>query len=54
MAPARVRYAIFHRYWFNDENWQDVLTRLKTAEPYMRLLYDGEGTRLYEVVGFPP
>jgi hypothetical protein len=54
MAPAKVRYAIFHRYWFNDENWQDVLTRLKTAEPYVRLLYDGEGTRLYEVVGFPP
>ena len=54
LAPIKVRYAVFHRYWFNDENWQDVLTRLKNAEPYMRLLYDGEGTRLYEIVGFPP
>jgi hypothetical protein len=54
LAPITVRYAVFHRYWFNDENWQDVLTRLKNAEPYMRLLYEGEGTRLYEIVGSPP
>jgi hypothetical protein len=54
LAPMNVRYAVFHRYWFNDENWQDVLMRLKQAEPYLRPLYADEGTRLYEIVGFPP
>jgi hypothetical protein len=54
LAPMRVRYAIFHRYWFNDENWLDVLTRLKQAESYLRPLYVDDGTRLYEIVGTPP
>jgi len=49
-----VRYAIFHRYWYNDPNRGDVVARLKEFEPYVRQLYDGENTRLYEIVGSPP
>ena len=26
----------------------------KEFEPYLRPIYMGEGTRLYEIVGFPP
>jgi hypothetical protein len=54
LAPGKVRYAVFHRYWFNDENWRDVLTRIKNSQTYLRLAYEDEGTRLYEIVGFPP
>jgi len=54
LGRNRVRYALFHRYWYNDENWQDVVTRLNEFEPYLRPLYDGENTRLFEIVGFPP
>ena len=49
----RVRYAVFHRYWYNDENWRDVTARLCEFEPYLRMLYEDEGTRLYEIVGAP-
>ena len=49
-----MRYALFHRYWYNDENWSDVVRRLKEFAPYLRLRYEGENTRLYEIVGFPP
>jgi len=54
LASHHVRYAIFHRYWYNDPNWGDVVARLKEFEPYVRQLYDGENTRLYEIVGSPP
>jgi hypothetical protein len=54
LEPGRVRYAIFHMYGYNSENRNDVLTRLKEFEPYLRLLYIDETTRLYEIVGFPP
>jgi hypothetical protein len=53
LEPNKVRYAIFHRYWYNDENWKDVVARLNEFAPYLRPLYDGENTRLYEIVGFP-
>lgn len=49
-----VRYAIFHRYWYNDENWNDVVARLAEFQAFLRPLYDGENTRLYEIVAFPP
>ena len=48
-----VRYAVFHRYWYNDENWRDVKTRLREFHPYLRRLYVDEETRLYEIVGAP-
>jgi len=48
-----VRYAVFHRYWYNDENWRDVKARLREFHPYLRQLYVDEGTRLYEIVGAP-
>lgn len=54
LEPNRVRYAIFHMYWYNLENTRDVLTRLKEFEPYLRPIYIDAGTRLYEIVGFPP
>ena len=54
LSSYHVRYAVFHRYWYNDPNWNDVLMRVKEFEPYLRPLYDGENTRLYEIVGFPP
>jgi hypothetical protein len=41
-------------YWYNAENQRDVFTRLKEFEPYLRPLYADEGTRLYEIIGFPP
>jgi len=54
LEPNRVRYAVFHMYGYNTENRNDVLTRLKEFEPYLRPLYQDESTRLYEIVGFPP
>ncbi len=54
LEPNRVRYAVFHMTGYNAENRNDVLTRLKEFERYLRPLYMDEGTRLYEIVGFPP
>ena len=54
LEPGRVRYAVFHMYGYNTENRNDVLTRLREFEPYLRPLYMDETTRLYEIVGFPP
>jgi hypothetical protein len=54
LEPNKVRYAVFHMYWYNPENQRDVLARLKEFEAYLRPLYVDEGTRLYEIVGFPP
>jgi hypothetical protein len=54
LEPNRVRYAVFHMYGYNTENRNDVLTRLKQFEQYMRPLYVDQYTRLYEIVGFPP
>jgi hypothetical protein len=54
LEPNHVRYAVFHRYWYNDENWRDVVTRLKEFEKYLRPIYDGENTCLYEIVEYPP
>ena len=54
LEPNHVRYAVFHMNGYNTENRNDVLTRLKQFEPYLRPLYMDETTRLYEIVGFPP
>ena len=54
LEPNRVRYAVFHMNGYNTENRNDVLTRLKEFERYLRPLYMDEATRLYEIVGFPP
>jgi hypothetical protein len=54
LEPNRVRYAVFHMYGYNTQNRNEVLARLKQFEPYLRPLYMDEGTRLYEIVGFPP
>ena len=54
LEPNAVRYAVFHMNGYNTENRNDVLTRLKEFEPYLRPLYSDETTRLYEIVGFPP
>jgi hypothetical protein len=54
LEPNKVRYAVFHMYWYNAENQRDVFARLKEFEAYLRPLYVDEGTRLYEIVGFPP
>jgi hypothetical protein len=54
LEPNAVRYAVFHMYGYNAENRNDVLTRLKEFERYLRPLYMDETTRLYEIVGFPP
>ena len=54
LEPNRVRYAVFHMNGYNAENRNDVLTRLKEFERYLRPLYMDEATRLYEIVGFPP
>ena len=50
----RVRYAVFHLYGYNDENRNEVFARLKEFDQYLRSLYMDDGTRLYEIVGFPP
>ncbi len=54
LEPNRVRYAVFHMNGYNQENRDDVLTRLKGFERYLRPLYMDDKTRLYEIVGFPP
>jgi hypothetical protein len=54
LEPNRVRYAVFHMYGYNTQNRNEVLARLTQFEPYLRPLYMDEGTRLYEIVGFPP
>jgi hypothetical protein len=54
LEASKVRYVIFHMYWYNDDNRRDVLQRLEEFEPYLRPIYAGEGTRLYEIVSFPP
>jgi hypothetical protein len=54
IEPLKVRYAVFHMYGYNQENRQDVMTRLKALERYFRPIYIDEATRLYEIVGFPP
>jgi hypothetical protein len=54
LGARHVRYAVFHKYWYNDPNWHDVTARLKEFEAYLRLLYADDGTRLYEIVGVPP
>jgi hypothetical protein len=54
LEPNNVRYAVFHMYGYNTENRNDVLTRLKQFEQYLRPLYVDEYTRLYEIVAFPP
>jgi hypothetical protein len=54
LGARRVRYAVFHKYWYNESNWHDVTARLKEFAPYLKPLYADEGTRLYEIVGTPP
>ena len=54
LEPDRVRYAVFHMYGYNTENRNDVLTRLKEFDVYLRPLFMDDQTRLYEIVGFPP
>ena len=54
LEPDRVRYAVFHLYGYNTENRNDVLTRLKEFNQYLRPMYADDQTRLYEIVGFPP
>jgi hypothetical protein len=54
LGQEHVRYAVFHRYWYNDENWRDVTSRMMEFEAYLRPLYADEGTQLYEIVGSPP
>jgi hypothetical protein len=41
-------------YGYVESNRRDVEERLKSLQQYFRLLYEGEGTRLYEITGFPP
>ena len=54
LQPGRVRYAIIHRYWYTDETWATVVPRMREFAPYLRAIYKGEGTELYEITGFPP
>src|SRR5262249_4337546 len=54
LAARRVRYAVFHRHWYNHDNWRDVTARLKEFEPYLNRVYADHETRLYEIVGTPP
>jgi hypothetical protein len=53
LEPNAVRYAVFHMNGYNTENRNDVLARLKEFEPYLRPLYMGDTTRLYEIVRYP-
>lgn len=53
LEPDHVRYAIIHRYWYSDETWATVAPRMTEFAPYLRPIYTGEGTELYEIVGFP-
>jgi hypothetical protein len=54
LKPLGVRYAVLHMYGYNESNRHDVEVRLDALRQYFRLLYEGEGTRLYEIVGYPP
>ncbi len=54
LEPAHVRYAIIHRYWYGDDTWATVAPRMQELQQYLRPLYRGEGTELYEIVGYPP
>jgi len=54
LKPMGVRYALIHLYGYNESNRRDEELRLNAMREYLRLLYDGEGTRLYEIVAFPP
>jgi hypothetical protein len=54
LAPNHVRYAIIHRYWYGDDTWATVVPRMRELQPYLRPLYKGEGTELYEIIGTPP
>jgi hypothetical protein len=54
LEPLKVRYAVFHMYGYNAPNRRDVEERLRDLQPYFRLLYEDEGIRLYEIVGYPP
>ena len=42
LEPNGVRYAVFHMNGYNAENRNDVLTRLKEFEQYLRPLYVDE------------
>ncbi|PYR11803.1 MAG: hypothetical protein DMG00_09925 [Acidobacteria bacterium] len=53
LEPLHIRYAVFHMHWYNVENQNDVIGRLKQFAPYLRLIYADRSTRLYEIVGFP-
>jgi hypothetical protein len=53
LEPSHVRYAVFHMYWYNDENRRDVIARLREFDAFLRPLYADEGTRLYEIVAYP-
>jgi hypothetical protein len=54
LEPGRVRYAIFHRYWYSDETWATVTPRMKELSRYLKPIFVDEGTQLYEIVAFPP
>jgi len=54
LEPGRVRYAIIHRYWYGDDTWATVVPRMQEFARYLKPIYKGEGTELYEIVGFPP
>src|SRR5262249_56424979 len=54
LKPLGVRYAVFHMYGYIESNRRDVETRMSALQQYFRLLYEGERTRLYEIVGYPP
>jgi hypothetical protein len=54
LEPNGVRYALLHMNGYNTENRNDVLTRLKEFEQYLRPLYTDDTTRLYEIVRYPP
>ena len=54
LEPDRVRYAIIHRYWYGADTWATVEPRMRELQQYLKPIYKGEGTELYEIVGFPP
>lgn len=54
LKPSGVRYAVIHMYGYNESNRRDEELRLNAMQQYLRLLYEGEGTRLYEITSYPP
>ena len=56
LEPDKVRYAVFHRYWYNDENWNDVVARLKEFAPVPAAALRRRRTSdaSIEIVGSPP